>query len=40
MRVALFSYVEERDVLCCRIGGRPGDPCSDPAIMACLVPEQ
>jgi hypothetical protein len=22
MRVALFSYVWERDVLCCRVGGR------------------
>jgi hypothetical protein len=40
MRVALFSYVRERDVLCCRVGGRPGDPRSDLAIMAYLVPEQ
>jgi hypothetical protein len=40
MRAALFSYVRERDVLCCRVGGRPDDPCSDPAIMAYLVPEQ
>jgi hypothetical protein len=24
MRAALFSYVRERDVLYCRIGGRPG----------------
>jgi hypothetical protein len=40
MRAALFSYVEERDELCCRVGGRPGDPCSDLAIMAYLVPEQ
>jgi hypothetical protein len=36
MRAALFSYVRERDVLCCRVGGRPDDP----AIMAYLVPEQ
>jgi hypothetical protein len=40
MRAALFSYVRERDVLRYRVGGRPGDPCSDPAIMAYLVPEQ
>jgi hypothetical protein len=40
MRAALFSYVRERDVLCCRVGGCPDDPCSDPAIMAYLVPEQ
>jgi hypothetical protein len=40
MRAALFSYVREGDVLCCRVGGRPDDPRSDPAIMACLVPEQ
>jgi hypothetical protein len=40
MRVALFSYVKGRGVLCCRVGGRPDDPCSDPAIMAYLVPEQ
>jgi hypothetical protein len=40
MRVVLFSYVRERDVLCCRVGGRPDDPCSDPVIMAYLVPEQ
>jgi hypothetical protein len=40
MHAALFSYARERDVLCCRVGGRPDDPCSDPAIMACLVPEQ
>jgi hypothetical protein len=40
MRAVLFSYVRERDVLCCRVGGRPDDPCSDPAIMAYLVPEQ
>jgi hypothetical protein len=40
MCAALFSYVRERDVLCCRVGGRPGDPCIDPAIMAYLVPEQ
>jgi hypothetical protein len=40
MRAALFNYVKERDVLCCRVGGRPDDPGSDPAIMAYLVPEQ
>jgi hypothetical protein len=40
MRAALFFYVRERDVLCYRVGGRPGDPCSDPAIMAYPVPEQ
>jgi hypothetical protein len=38
MRAALFSYVRERDVLCYRVGGRPDDPCSDPAIMAYPVP--
>jgi hypothetical protein len=40
MCTALFSYVKGRGVLCCRVGGRPDDPCSDPAIMAYLVPEQ
>jgi hypothetical protein len=40
MRAALFSYVKGRGVLCCRVGGRPGDPCSDPAIMAYLVAKQ
>jgi hypothetical protein len=40
MRAAQFSYVRERDVLRCRVGSRPGDPCSDPAIMAYLLPEQ
>jgi hypothetical protein len=35
-----ISYVRERGVLCRRVGGRPDDRCSDPAIMACLVPEQ
>jgi hypothetical protein len=40
MHAALPSYVKGRGVLCCRVGGRPGDPCSDPAIMAYLVPEQ
>jgi hypothetical protein len=40
MRAALFSYVKGHDVLCRRVGGRPDDPCSDPAIMAYLVPEQ
>jgi hypothetical protein len=33
MRSALFSYVKGRGVLCYRVGGRPDDPCSDPAIM-------
>jgi hypothetical protein len=40
MRATLLSYVRERDVLYYRVGGRPGDPCSDLAIMAYLVPEQ
>jgi hypothetical protein len=40
MRAPLFSYVKGRGVLCCRVGGRPDDPRSDPAIMAYLVPEQ
>jgi hypothetical protein len=40
MRTALFSYVREPDVLRCRVGCRPGDPRSDPAVMAYLVPEQ
>jgi hypothetical protein len=40
MRAALFSYVRERDVLRYRVGACPGDLCSDPAIMAYLVPEQ
>jgi hypothetical protein len=40
MHVALPSYVKGRGVPCCRVGGRPDDPCSDPAIMAYLVPEQ
>jgi hypothetical protein len=40
MRAALPSYVKGCGVLCCRVGGRPDDPCSDPAIMAYLVPEQ
>jgi hypothetical protein len=40
MRAALFSYVRERDMLYCRVGGRPSDPRNDPAIMAHLVPEQ
>jgi hypothetical protein len=35
-----FSYVKGRGVLCCRVGGRPDDPRSDPAIRAYLVPEQ
>jgi hypothetical protein len=33
MRAALFSYVRERDALCCRVGSRPDDPGSDPVIM-------
>jgi hypothetical protein len=40
MRAALFSYMKGRGVLCCRVGGRPDDPCSDPAIIAYIVPEQ
>jgi hypothetical protein len=40
MRAALSSYVKWRGVLCCRVGGPPDDPCSDPAIMAYLVPVQ
>jgi hypothetical protein len=40
MHAALSSYKKGRGVLCCRVGGRPDDPCSDPAIMAYLVPEQ
>jgi hypothetical protein len=40
MHAALPSYVKGRGVLCCRVGGRPDDPCSDSAIMAYLVPEQ
>jgi hypothetical protein len=40
MRAALFSYVKGRGVVCYRVGGRPDDPCNDPAIMAYLVPEQ
>jgi hypothetical protein len=40
MRAVLPSYVGKNDVLCCRVGGRPDDPCSDLAMMAYLVPEQ
>jgi hypothetical protein len=40
MYAALFSYVGKHGALCCRVGGRPGDPCGDPAIRAHLVPEQ
>jgi hypothetical protein len=40
MRATLSSYVKGRGVLRCRVGGRPDDPRSDPAIMAYLVPEQ
>jgi hypothetical protein len=40
MRAALPSYVKGRGMLCCRVGGRPDDPCSDPAFVAYLVPEQ
>jgi hypothetical protein len=40
MRAALSRYVRKHDVLCCRMGGRPDDPCSGLAIMAYLVPEQ
>jgi hypothetical protein len=35
-----FSYVKGRGMLRRRVSGRPNDPCSDPAIMAYLVPEQ
>jgi hypothetical protein len=38
MCAALFSYVKGRGVLCSRVGDRPDDTCSDPAIMAYLVP--
>jgi hypothetical protein len=40
MRAALFGYVRGRGVLRCRVGGRPGDLCSDLTIMTYLVPEQ
>jgi hypothetical protein len=40
MRAALPGYVKGRGVPCCRVGGRPDDPRSDPAIMAYFVPEQ
>jgi hypothetical protein len=40
MRAALSSYVGERVVLRCRVGGRPDDLRSDLAMMAYLVPEQ
>jgi hypothetical protein len=40
MRAVLSSYARKHGVLCCRVGGRPDDPCSDLAIMAYLVPEQ
>jgi hypothetical protein len=40
MRAAPSSYVGKCDVLCYRVGGRPDDPRSDLAIMACHVPEQ
>jgi hypothetical protein len=40
MRAALSSYVGKCDVLCCRVGGYPDDPCGDLAIVAYLVPEQ
>jgi hypothetical protein len=39
MRAVLFSYMKGHGMLCCRVGGRLYDPCSDPAIMAYLVPE-
>jgi hypothetical protein len=29
MRAALSSYVRKHDMLCCRVGGRPDDPCGD-----------
>jgi hypothetical protein len=40
MHATLPSYVKGCGVLCCRVGGRLDDPCSDPAIMAYLIPEQ
>jgi hypothetical protein len=40
MCAVLSIYVRKHDVLGCRVGGRPDDPCSDLAIMAYLVPEQ
>jgi hypothetical protein len=40
MRAALSSYVGQHDVLCRRVGGVAGGPCSDLAMMAYLVPEQ
>jgi hypothetical protein len=40
MHAALPSYVREHVVLHCRVGGRPDDLRSDPAVMTCLVPEQ
>jgi hypothetical protein len=40
MHAALSSYMGKHDVLCSRVGGRPGDRCSDLVIMAYLVPEQ
>jgi hypothetical protein len=40
MHATLSSYVWKHDVLCCRVGGHPDDPCRDLAIMAYLVPEQ
>jgi hypothetical protein len=38
MHAALLSYVKECGVLCRRVGNRPDDPCSDPAIMGVLYP--
>jgi hypothetical protein len=40
MHAALSSYVGKRGVLYRRVGGRLDGLCSDPAIMAYLVPEQ
>jgi hypothetical protein len=40
MLAALSSYVKGCGVLCCRVGSRPDDPRSDPAIIAYFVPEQ
>jgi hypothetical protein len=40
MHAALSSYVGVHVVLRCRVGGRPDDLRSDPAMMAYLVPEQ
>jgi hypothetical protein len=40
MHAVLSSYVGVHVVLRCRMGGRPVDLRSDPAMMAYFVPEQ